>query len=1199
MQTPIVRQFRDDVLNKNPENQIRGEPFTTETPGIYTRVIVPKQSPFFIKSLKLYFLNGEPMTEDHWEIYKIMPGLTSLAAQGVACMIRLKDPDIVEGLLDYDVVGEFTLFDTAMMNLVVTATEDDRMIDFFNLKNRPIVYPPVLHPHSLLYDIMAFQDTIHLLNSISAYSEQLGTPLIETKISQYFSNFNHYLALYKSQLMKFLADHKSTYNEHGIKAIQVGLEKVDNFATAVEPMDLLGGRDDMHLTVQGLATIVNQTGFDSGEYLIKGSLPISQFGNTNFIPPSIDGSFEGLGGISETAGICLESDGSVTYLWNRMDGRVNGLYYSVLTGLDTPAAELTYTGFKYEHPRFNVDGSSVNRIAQGSGDEVILVGDTNKEIYYIGMTNGSLDPFKHVYSKINLRPLLDKIYTNPASLQPSLLFPWLSIAKIGDWIYIFHSTSVNAPAARGTFPEDYNLGYKFIYRVAVADVKATIDVTPALQNMSFIDADGVQVTNSPWFRWYTTTRDGSGNVIKGLSTFNPAVNGFLGNYRVAITLAAENPNRPGIFALKFLCGWYASHVASPIGGAVNFTTEINYDLDPSTNVMTFTSKTNMPPVAIDQTPKYPESYNQSWPMYLMAFQYQNQSINIFDNGVVMGSASTGFSGFPRNAYTNTSKDLTNRFTATSRLWGLGKDFVNTVQYEKIASPMASSINSKSVLFQQGGEYYVAASRTDINQLQLFWKSVSGKFAVRPTVSNLFYPNIQSRPLSSAVRTVNAPPGLGGVCVSVPSANLDAYGTEVGESAWCMGTTTSRFNRTYSDPSGQWRSKFTTTGASEEILLISTANQQIEDDGTMTIVPVTEVSYPANIVQQLKNEVQNLGILNGGTFSAVTISDPTFSSLPGRFGWLPVVVGVTYRGVASNTTLYTTFMTIQPTYSAQGSKQVVTGYTVTNKIHWSALNSAISPDSIRVFNGPTPGGPNSAVVESTVTTHGPMRCYYYLEGNTVSVYFTPAVMSTVVSDALTSDLYFSITDRRNGPVWNYTENFTRTSRGGGPCMTPDNGISFILDWQFSTGGAGTLQDGRVYKALVGSVYPEVGWIIFFKSEIKAVFYGKEYTLPAGTVDLRDIDSSPGNKVFYVYAMLKNEIAIYDITQEKRLESPSSVWAAKVTTNASQILTIERFNVFTINGSRISEIKRGNSIPASSGLVNVEGQIPWLRSDEMLP
>ncbi|WP_460992202.1 hypothetical protein, partial [Staphylococcus aureus] len=70
------------VLNKNPENQIRGEPFTTVTPGEFTRIIVPRQSPFFIKSLKLYFMNGEPMTEDHWEIFKIMPGLTALAAQG-------------------------------------------------------------------------------------------------------------------------------------------------------------------------------------------------------------------------------------------------------------------------------------------------------------------------------------------------------------------------------------------------------------------------------------------------------------------------------------------------------------------------------------------------------------------------------------------------------------------------------------------------------------------------------------------------------------------------------------------------------------------------------------------------------------------------------------------------------------------------------------------------------------------------------------------------------------------------------------------------------------------------------------------------------------------------------------------------------------------------------------------------------------
>jgi hypothetical protein len=107
------------------------------------------------------------------------------------------------------------------------------------------------------------------------------------------------------------------------------------------------------------------------------------------------------------------------------------------------------------------------------------------------------------------------------------------------------------------------------------------------------------------------------------------------------------------------------------------------------------------------------------------------------------------------------------------------------------------------------------------------------------------------------------------------------------------------------------------------------------------------------------------------------------------------------------------------------------------------------------------------------------------------------------------------------------------------------------------------------------------------------------LPAGTVDLRDIDPAPANKTFYIYALLKDGIPTYEIAQEKRLETSFQAWVGTVVTNNLQILTIERFNVSILNGNRISELKRGNAIPAASGLANSEGQLPWLTNAELLP
>lgn len=1187
MQTPIVREFRDDILNKNIENQVRGEPFTTETPGLYTRIIVPVHSPFFIKSLKLYFKNGEPMTEEHWEIFKIMPGLTALAAQGVACMIRLKDPAIVEGLLDYDVVGEFTLFDTAMMNLVTSTTEDDRMIDFFNLKDRPLVFPPTLHPHSLLYDIMAFQDTIHLLDSLSEYSRFLGTPLIETKISQYFSNFNHYLALYKTQLMKFLADHKNTYNEHGIKAIQVGLEKVDNFETAVEPIDLLSGRKDMHLTVQGLATIVNQTGFDSGEYLAKGTLPISQFGNANFIPPSIDGSFEGFGGITETAAMCLEDDGSITFLWNRMDGRVTGLYYSVMTNAeDYTKTLLTYTGFKYEHPRFNVDGASVDRIAQGSGDEVILVGDSTKNLYYLGVTNGSLDPAKHVYSKVDLQPIVAAIFS--IDVTPKYLFPFLSIALMGEWIYLIQSSTAGTPVPAGI---GNPMNHKHFFRVRLADVQATIDVTPVKQNVSFINADGQQFTNSPFYRWYeqVLTADKT-QTLKCLLTFNQPTNGVIGNYRSLPVWVAEDPSRKGIFAMKFLSAYYASQAQNGINQQLNLVPEINYDFDPNTGVMTLKSKTAIPPMVNWGRPDfYDPAYVQNIsPFYGLVFTYAGQGSNVLADGRIVASGARGFSGFPRLGIQLQVVNAKSKYATVSKFFGRG--FEELTMYglwdEVISSPLESSINVRAMQYRPGGEFYIAAGKNVLSDLYLYWKDISGKFAYRPEVTNLYVPNIVSRPLTQAIRRVDCLPGIGGVTVSVPSSQLDAYGIEVGESMFCMSAQKKDYR--YTDKGTGWTSPV----GDNDILLISDFNRRVEQNGQVTIVPTKEILYSAAIVEQLKNQVEFPAIKNQARSCIVTVSDPTFSSLA-RFGWLPVTVVITYvnaEGTPDRDDMYSTCMTISPTYTDDANgRKLVTGFTLLDKYHFTVKGGAI--DQIRIFNG------MGASPESPQSTLGPMRTYYYLNGNSLKVHVNSGVIGNSTGDSYTTNHNFTYNDRST-QRWSSSAPQNNSSSGGGVFITPDNGIATMYDWTATTGGAGTIVNGAVNKPLVGSVYPEVGWAIFFKSDIRVAFNGKEYTLPAGIIDLRDIDPSPGNKVFYIYALLKNDIPIYEVTQEKRLENPFTVWVGKITTNTSQIITIERFNVFTINGSRISEIKRGNSIPATSGLVNAEGQIPWLRSDEML-
>lgn len=74
-------------------------------------------------------------------------------------------------------------------------------------------------------------------------------------------------------------------------------------------------------------------------------------------------------------------------------------------------------------------------------------------------------------------------------------------------------------------------------------------------------------------------------------------------------------------------------------------------------------------------------------------------------------------------------------------------------------------------------------------------------------------------------------------------------------------------------------------------------------------------------------------------------------------------------------------------------------------------------------------------------------------------------------------------------------------------------------------------------------------------------------------------------------------MYEITEEKKMESNSLLWVGSVKTSSSKIEKIERSNTFTINGVKVSQRKRGNAIPATSGSINEEGQLPWLTRAEL--
>jgi hypothetical protein len=1186
MQFPIVKEYKTDIEGTNLENAIDNEPFSVEA-GLFSRVVVPRHAPFFVESLRLTTLTGEPLIfGKHWRIFQHMGRLSNLTAAPMACMIELLDPNITTGKFYYKTAGEFSVIDNALLQLIANAMNDDRPVYWEYLQGKPTVFPPTLHSHSILYDIVAFQDMIEFFGHLIDYVQNHQRDWIQLRVEHYYNLIKNYTQVFGDMLRSYLSNHENAYNAHGLTAAQVLLEKVDNFATAT-PAQALQPRKDMHLTPSGLKSIVETYGYTPGDYLENGVLPMSQFGNTNFIPPSIDGSFEGLGSKAETCAFALENDGSVVIVGNRLDGRNNGLYFSVLKDYTTNNPKQMYSAYRYNHQKFIQDGANVDMVVNGSNGEAMLVADSAKQLFYIGVTNGTMNPAKHVYSQIDLNPLLQAVYSD---WQTRKMSDWLytcSIAKIGDWVYIFfaHSRPNPTDTSEEVF---YSLTYRHVFRVSFSGIKNLVKMTPQPVSLSFTDLDNNSWNNTNVWRWGTRVMlpgGSAGMTKKLLFNFEPYEDQHARINYSQCTLATPNPNKPGFFALKFLSYYYCGDVAS--GKYTYAFLEVCYEFNPDTNVMTKISQTTLP--TINWADQYPRNNYLTGPWDILVTGDAKVGLVCLDDMRCLSSGCLKTGGFPWYTKILKPAGVINKYDFFTRVWQNTGYEVSVAPYEGVVPPTANNVAPRPPMTFPTAEVFLSNRGDNSDALGFYLRNITGKYAAQSNVSNLFISDLWSRRLTNDIRLLKAPTHLGGATVSVPSAQLDAYGIETALSSWCMAP-----QRRYADRNTMGDAWTPAVGL-DDVLLIDTHTFRLDADGAATLVPGHEILYPATIVNQLKQQVENLASMQSSAKVWVTICDPN-GQLTNRFGWLPVVVMITYAERANFSRRQTT-LTITPTYSAQGARSVVTGFTVLDKTHF-------------LFEGSASGQLNNGWADGWVTgnsegpdvryNRGAQHCYYYLNGNALDIWFDPAVQSGAYSNVVGMGISLRY-DNRNTQRWTTAE--WRSTQVNVPpyAVTPDNGITQTYAYEESTGGAGIIarKAGSGHNVLLASVYPEVGWVIFFQTAIQAVFRGKTFTIPNGLVDLRDIDSAPGNKTFYVYAVLRDGKAVYEVTTQKRLESDYQLWVATAVTNATQIVSVDRFNVLALDGHRISEVKRGNSIPASSGLVAEEGQIPWIYSRELLP
>lgn len=1154
MQFPIVKQFKEDIQGINHENLIVDEPRKLNPHDGRIEIIVPRHAPFFIDSLIVTKRDGSPL--DRYKDYRphrIMGRLSELAGQPVGATIEIINEDLSEVLLTYRTLGEFSLIDNSVLQTIIDVANDDRIIHWNDLYNKPIVFPPKLHSHSLNDEIIALQDLVDFIERLSiGVKESLDDDTTQDRLNNYVEILKHYLKLNVDMVTDLVKAHESTYNSHGLTKTQVGLGNVDNTATAKDS-DLYSDTADQNvkLTPGQLETLIKNNLPDMDGYLEKGMLPLSQYGSGHYIPPPVSGSFEAFGTESEVA-IFEELDKDVILLKNRYDGKVRGLYYSIISDFKTKP-RMTYTAHKYKHPFLEGRIGDPTRLAGGDGTALLVSGGGR---VFLTLTNGTLDPDKHKYSELD--------FTDLAHLNTYNNVERMKVVSMGRWVYIFMVTSY-APTTDWV-GSNGSASYKLVMKVPKASVGESTIIKPTHVRPTFTDFNGIKHDKAAFWRFGEVLKNDKGFITKFGYDFSkrPLRENFL-LYRGAPVLTDGTNNR--VAKIRFINMFYGVHDDDQ--SITRIFPEQVLEWDTETDVV----KTLL---------NYPTTYdsgewNNSYSDKLTSYDWQSTS-TCLSTGVL------------------STRMTIDDFTQVIRVnYGPGKSRLAIGQpipmievcnsdpglyiKEKLDYPTRAVPYVSTPILDENGYYFTALDRST-GDVSHFYKLVNGGYSIRPEITVNGHSRLYSKPLSSKVYKLETTNGnfraFHGFNVSTDFNNLKAKGLNSGVGSVCIGVnnkyTLSLGDNT--DPDG-----VTIVGDTNRVL---NAKQETMD---WTVTKV--IKYPGKVLRDfVKREVVN--ITDKTDIFFVIMDGSEDAAVNKHFKELPIVlIAYVYRPEIATVEVY--HFTIKTTKTVSGNNRTITSISKISMLKMGEFGGAVT------FS-PSPRGvlPRGMVYDNAPSayfdyTKQEIRMMvggrYYLDvvgGST----FDRTILTVGMGDGvIKSGRWLTQGDLGKGGRGSTGYGFMP---GLGLCYRDMNSSGVACVWR---------SDTTSDSILMASGYLESGWVVYFGSSLEVVLDGVSYILEPGSIDLRDISNNPTNKKFYIYVRLVGGKATYHITEDKLMEKPTLMWIGEIKTSSTQISTIETANSFTINGHKVSQRKQGNAIPATSGLINEEGQLPWIYLNEL--
>jgi len=1188
----VRKLLKFDVTGTLAENRVLGEkqPIKDKT----CPWIIPDGSPFFGEKVlvTVYDARGAEMTrdKDYWVEEEFAP-FCAATGRSIKCFIRLSEEILKNNAfvkLDYQTLGAF-FFPRSSLEDWLAKIQDTGPLDYSKIIGLPETFPGSHHFHSIITEIGDWYELTYFFKVLTAFY-RTRDPSVGTDADKVINDaFAEVMNLKKNAIQR-LNDHDANYKApHAPSKTNLNLGNVANNATATVEEDVQGTRNDLYSTVLGVQQMVKRSKPDDSILMKTGIVPVSKYGGQSFIPPNISGSFEGLGSNSLSSAMCMEKNGLFMMLTGHNDGRNEGLYYSQVTDFGQTSAKITYTGYKYQPPSLLARNFNPTTVISGSNHRIIMVGNPKTPEWYLSLTNGTLDANAHQYTKLDMTEV-DKIV--PASLRNRE--ERMSIHLIGKYAILQCTINSNYLDALAFF------------RIPIS---ALTGGTAKWQHLlvSYTDYDDTVFTNAPSLIATRPVASPKGGWDRyGPWSFKQPAMEINRTARTAVlSTTKEGSSTTGVIttlmtgnvgrtenSIRILAGTYLHN---------------SYEFNAETGVFTQLQKPT--PFTFDftegtQAQRDAYSSQHYGHLYDMANQGSTASCIILPTGEIAISTGRDQTAFPAYltmiAYQNRKSDYDVITQPMDRVFA-------PLQYQRlvtpiVSSPLISGTFPGSLTYDAEGEFYAAVD-LKTNVRKLFYRKVSGEYADRPELTNLFQTNVKGRPLSSQVFATNLSVQESLIGLTGSEAELKSGGVECGSTSFSA--------MSYSSMGAAHNCPFITEfkAPAENKMLLScprtikseldtvkkTADyagdtffgirQALVDKFRLMIPEAYRNSLAWSVsFYLLRNEAGGMFRSMNLGFASIMFHDPVRSQVRG--------VVVLFKPVIEN-----------PNADHPSCYWVKDVEILDTSVDYRVSVNVRTPEQ----HARAP----AAIARSTL--------YLYKDGDTIQGYLVSPYSSNTTTSYITRQYArFNIDTANNkltditmaGGSWSLPDfTFPIPKVGFSDATISGNaengriGTPGFTVFEY-TGGAArlarkTLEDGTMNWYIGPTVYPETGWTLFFQESVPFMINGVGYTISGGSVDLRDIDPSPGGKTFYIYATIEDGEPKYVFSLEKLRKRSGFIPAGVVVTNLKQILTIERLQPFMIGQYTLSYSREGGTIPMSVGFPQDEGDFVFLSRAELLP